>query len=119
MRINVNFADLEIPSPKKTGKPVAAGIIILFLGGYGLTRGVWKMTVGFYPITSYFGTLGIEMPGIILVITSLVCIIGAIQALKRDTWDVAFGGAIFSLFSSWPLALAAMLLLWRSRDELM
>jgi len=92
---------------------------MLVLGAYGLARGIFKMAAGRYLFASYFGVLGLEMPGIILVITSVVCLIGALYAIRRDIWDVAFAGAVFSLFSSWPLSIVVMLLLWRSKEELL
>lgn len=88
------------------------------LGLYGMARGIFTMETGRYFFTSYFGILGLEMPWIILVITSIVCMVGAIYAVRRSIWDVAFAGAVFSLFSSWPLAIVVMILLWRSKEEL-
>jgi hypothetical protein len=114
----MNFDNWEPPEQKKTWKPVAAGIMMLALGGYGLARGIFKMAAGLSFFPSYFGVLGIEMPGIILIITSVVCFIGATYAIRRGIWDMAFAGAVFSLFSSWPLAIVVMVLLWRSKEEL-
>ena len=114
----MNFDNWEPPEEKKTWKPIAAGVLMLLLGLYGLARGVFKMASGNYFFASYFGLLGLEMPGIILVITSIICMVGAIYAMRRSIWDVAFAGAVFSLFSSWPLAIVVMVLLWRSKDEL-
>jgi hypothetical protein len=48
-----------------------------------------------------------------------MCLIGAVFSLRRDLWDVAFAGAVFALFSSWPLAVVAMVLLVLSKDELL
>jgi hypothetical protein len=113
-----NF-DAEPPEQKKTWKPVAAGIILLVLGVYGLGRGIGKLFFDTYFLPSYYGTIGFEVPGIVLVIVSIIVFLGAVNALKRDIWDVAFAGAVFGIFSSWPLAVAVMVLLWGSKDELL
>lgn len=115
----MNFDNWEPPEQKKTWKPVDAGILLFCLGLYGLARGIFRMSTGRYFFASYFGILGFEMPGIVLVITSIVCLVGAIYAIRRSIWDVAFAGAVFSLFSSWPLAIVVMVLLWRSKEELL
>jgi hypothetical protein len=114
----LNFEDWQPPEEKKTWKPIAAGALLAALGMWGIARGIFKMTTGQYFFASPFGLLGFELPGIVLVITSGVCLIGAIYAIRRGLWNIAFAGAVFSLFSSWPLAIAVMILLWRSKDEL-
>jgi hypothetical protein len=113
-----NF-DAEPPEQKKTWKPVAAGIILLILGIYGLSRGIGRLFFNTYLLPSYYGTLGFEVPGIVLVIVSIVVFLGAVNALRRSIWDVAFAGAVFGLLSSWPLAIVVMILLWGSKEELL
>jgi hypothetical protein len=115
----LNFDNFEPSEEKKTWKPIAAGVLMFTLGLYGLARGIYKMASGSDLFSFPFGILGLDMPGIILLVTNIVCIIGAIHAICRNIWDVAFAGAVFSLFSSWPLAIVVMVLLWRSKDELL
>jgi hypothetical protein len=110
---------MEAPEQKKTWKPVAAGIILLVTGTYGLIRGLAKLVADTYLIGSYFGIFGFETAGVVLVLVSIMCLIGAVFSLRRDLWDVAFAGAVFGLFSSWPLAVMAMVLLVLSKDELL
>jgi hypothetical protein len=105
--------------PKKTWMPVAAGIILLVTGTYGLIRGLAKLVADTYLIRSYSGIFGFETAGVVLVLVSIMCLIGAVFAIRRDLWDVAFAGAVFGLFSSWPLALVSMILLVLSKDELL
>ena len=110
---------MEAPQKKKTWKPIVIGILLLITGIYGLVRGLFKLIADIYIFPSYYGILGFEFAGIVLTLVSIVCIIGAVFAFRRDYWDVAFAGAVFGLFSSWPLAIAAMTLLWLSKDELL
>ena len=105
--------------PKKTWMPVAAGVILLITGIFGLIRGLVKLISGTYLLRSYYGVLGVETAGVVLVIMGVMCLIGAIFALRRDLWDVAFAGAVFALFFSWPLAVEAMVLLALSKEELL
>jgi hypothetical protein len=109
---------IEAPEQQKTWKPVAAGIILLILGIYGMARGIARMETGSYLLPLFYGILGVEAPWIILILSGIMCIIGAVSALRRDIWDLAFAGAVFGLLSSWPLAVFVMILLWRSKDEL-
>ncbi len=115
----MSIAEMEAPQQKKTWKPVAAGIILLIVGVYGLVRGLVKLIADTYIVPSIYGILGFEVAGIVLVIMSIMCLIAAFYTLKRDLWDVAFAGAVFALFSSWPLAIIVMILLWLSKDELL
>jgi hypothetical protein len=110
---------MEAPEPKKTWRPVAAGVILLVTGVYGLIRGLVKLIADIYIIRSYYGIFGFETAGVVLVLVSTMCLIGAVFSLRRDLWDVAFAGAVFALFSSWPLAVLAMVLLVLSKDELL
>jgi hypothetical protein len=115
----MNIDEMEAPQQKKTLKPIAAGILLLAIGIYGLIRGLIKLITDIYIIPSVYGLLGFEVAGIILVIMGAMCLVGALFSFRRDLWDVAFAGAVFGLFSSWPLAIVTMVLLARSKDELL
>ncbi len=115
----MDLNNFEAPQQIKTWKPVAAGIILLCLGLFGLARGVAKLFADTYIVESYYGVLGVNTAGIVLVIVAAVCLTGAVYTLRRGLWDVAFAGAVFALFSSWPLAVVAMALLVLSKDELL
>ena len=115
----MNFNYREAPEQKRTWKPVAAGVLLLITGTYGLIRGLAKLVADTYLIGSYSGIFGFETAGVVLVLVSIMCLIGAVFSLRRDLWDVAFAGAVFALFSSWPLAVVAMVLLVLSKDELL
>lgn len=110
---------MEAPEQKKTWKPIAAGILLLAIGMYGLIRGLVKLIADIYVVPSIYGILGFEVAGIVLVIMSVMCLVGALFSFRRDLWDIAFAGAVFGLFSSWPLAIVTMVLLALSKDELL
>ena len=110
---------MEAPQPKKTWKPTVAGTLLLAVGVYGLVRGIIKLIADIYILPLIYGILGFEVSGIVLIIMGVMSLIGAIFILRRDLWDVAFAGAVFGLFSCWPVAIVVMVLLVVSKDELL
>ena len=115
----MSIDEMEAPQQTKTWKPVAAGVLLVAIGVYGLIRGLAKLIADTYLLPSYYGVLGLQIAGIVLAIMSVFCLVGALFSLRRDLWDVAFAGAVFGLFSSWPLAIVVMVLLALSKDELL
>jgi hypothetical protein len=110
------------PIVKRTGKPVAAGILNIIAGagcvvgalGWGVAGGICGALGGFpFFIPGFlFGLLAI--PAILLGILS---IIGGVYALQRRRWGCALAGSIGAILSSHILGLISIILIALSRNE--
>lgn len=119
----------------RTWKPVAAGIIDVASGALSLLAGIAVLGAIGQPVagqvTSYvMYSLGHAAPptaaevsttilalGIGLMLPGALSIVGGILSLRRLWWPMALAGSIFTLLSSNPLGIPAVVLVALSRRE--
>jgi len=94
----------EIPKVLLTKKPTAAGIL-------NILAGMIELIIGFN--LSLFE----ENPfGWFLALVGIIAVVSGVYAIRRDVWGFTIAGAICSLVA-FPLGIAAIILLVRSRGE--
>ncbi|MEW6070498.1 MAG: hypothetical protein AB1485_07775 [Candidatus Thermoplasmatota archaeon] len=118
---------LEYPRKKKTGMPVAAGILLIIAGLAAI--GTWLLIMVAAPeIAIIYDAPGSERVimacGTIAITLSVISIVGGITAIKRLHWGLALTGSILGLFTIGPwialssiFSLIALILIAVSKEE--
>jgi len=106
---------------KKTWMPMAAGILDIVSGSFGLI-GVCGLTIGggvmrMIPDMPRFLPplfMGLAIP---LAIVGILAIVGGIYAMQRKNWGMALAGSIAAFFPSWVLGVTAIVFTALSKNE--
>jgi hypothetical protein len=103
----------------KTGKPTAAGVLIIISGCFALLGALFFVV----PITA-LGIIGLTTAipillaiAIIPTVTGILAIVGGIFATKRKIWGLALAGSIASVIICPILGIPALVLTALSRYE--
>ncbi len=103
---------------KRTGKPIAGGILGIIAGVVGVFLGIIFIAGGTtvdYPWQSVDWT-GIGL-GIALVVLGILAILGSSFAVVRRNFTLSVIGGVSALLGIWPLGLPALILIAKSRNE--
>ena len=112
---------------KRTGKPIAAGVLGIIAGVIALIIGIVLVsvvaTVSDYYCDYYYcdyrnyiawGWMG---PGIAFLVLGFLAILGSSLALARRSFGMAVVGGIAAFLGFWPLGLPALILVSLSSNE--
>lgn len=108
----------------QTWKSIAAGIVTIVAGVFGLRRlpllvisRVHPRTPGVAPHMFNFMAAFHWPIVIILGLLGALAIVGGVYALKRKIWGLALAGSIAAIFGSMPLGIAGLVLTVLSKKE--
>ena len=112
---------------QRTWMPVAAGILDIVSGAFGLTGGFVLLVLGTVG-SAVMGCVEAEIPSFVpavflsaiavpLLIVAVLAIVGGVYALQRKKWGWALAGSIAAFFPTRVLGIAAIVLTVLSKDE--
>lgn len=111
---------------EKTAKPVAAGVLIIITGVFGLMFALsaflafFAVTISldiYIPFFPEFVSAVLLTLGIISCLFSLFILVGGICALQRKYWGLALAGSIVAVLGFPLLGIPALVLVALSREE--
>ena len=108
----------DVVERKRTGKPVAGGILGIIAGVFAFIVGVILVSDGataeYYWESADWAEVGW---GIALLVLGILAIFGSSFAVNRGNFALAILGGICALFACWPLGIPALVLISISHDE--
>jgi hypothetical protein len=121
-RRNKMSAQVITQSPR-TAKPAVGGAISIFAGACSLVcaLGLWVAiaAVNFWVVEEVPVNVGyiLTIIAIPVAIAGILAIIGGILSIQRKAWGWALAGSIASIFPSFYLGIASVVLIAMSRNE--
>ncbi len=118
---------------KKTGRPIAGGILNIvsgalnILGFVGVIIAIVVVTPAYWIASDGFGPVGVFEIGIlttilwigaiILLIVGILPLIGGIYAVQRKKWGLALAGSIAAIVGSSVMGILATIFTVMAKDE--
>jgi uncharacterized membrane protein len=102
---------------KKTGKPIAAGILNIVIGVLGILGATTAISE--IPSISYLVILAVfaKIYCIFLLLFSVLALVGGIFGVQRKHWGWALAGSIAAILPFLPLGIATTVLTAMSKEE--
>ena len=106
---------------KQTWMPMAAGILDIIAGSFGLICSLIFIFIGgiarFVPDVPTYLWSAFTVLAVPFALIGILAIVGGIYALRRKIWGLALAGSIAAFFPSWLLGIAAVVFTALSKNE--